>query len=108
MANIQPRDHRGLDRPIGTWRDRRETAELRREARFAELNEMLEAQRLATRITCGARLARDAAAELMFNHAEFAQMAGNSTAVALDLADLHKVLALGCNRILHGYLNGGR
>jgi hypothetical protein len=106
MTQLTPRDRRRVEVTSDTWRDRRETAELRREARFAELNEVLEAQRLATRITCGARLAREAAAELMFTHAEFAQMAGSSTSVALDLDDLHKVLALGCNRILHGYLNG--
>lgn len=104
MANIQPRNQRGLDRPIGSRQDRRWVAEVRLRAQLEEFAEYAEAARLEARITAGRRLADQVASELMLVHEEFTQLAGGNAALELDLRDVEQTLKIGYVRLLQQYL----
>ena len=105
MSQLVPRGSRGVELPVGTWRERHQLADARQRAMLDEFDEYAEAVRLDTRMSCARRLADRAATELVFTHEQFGDLAAGDTALELDLRDLERVLARGLKSTLHNYLS---
>jgi hypothetical protein len=105
MTDLVPREDRGLDQLLDTWRDRRQLTEARTQARLDEFREYAEARRRSTRMHCAGELADQAAVEHLFRHHRFTGMAAGDAVIELDLRDFERVVKLGCEHLIYGYFN---